>query len=118
MRQRLNIGRYPLACPNSPIRLRTSGKSGGSGGVVQLDGQQCETLANVIVKLSGDPRSLLILRINQPAAHVCERRFHLFALRDVRYHADNRIILPCFVEVRATGSLTQIISRRDVSCDG
>jgi hypothetical protein len=35
------------------------------------------------MKLSGDPASFLLLRLNQPAAHARERRFRQFALRDV-----------------------------------
>jgi hypothetical protein len=96
-----------LACfCNSPIRMADFSQIRRVlVELFQLDGQQCETLTNVVVKLSGDPVTLLLLRLNQPAAHVCERRFRQFALRNIRYHAYNPQHFALFVEVRATGSL-------------
>src|ERR1700677_1673113 len=41
----------------------------------QVDGKQCKTLTNVVVKLSGYPCAFLLLCLNHPAAHAGQRRF-------------------------------------------
>src|SRR5580692_1385206 len=51
-------------------------------------GQHRETLPDVVVKLSGNPSPLLILRINQLAAHACEDFFRSFALGHVDADTD------------------------------
>ena len=78
--------------------------------LLQLDGQQCEPLANIVVKLSGDSVALLFLGFNQPAAHVCERRLRPFALRDIRTMPTIRSILPCSLKCARPVFSTQIIT--------
>jgi hypothetical protein len=42
------------------------------------------------------------LRLNQPAAHVCERHFRQFVLGNIRYHAYNPQDSALFVSVRSS----------------
>src|SRR5215469_7265995 len=40
--------------------------------LLQLHGQECESLANVIVQIARDAAALLLLGLDQPATHVFE----------------------------------------------
>src|SRR5208282_1154023 len=51
--------------------------------LLQLDRQQGEPLTDIVVQLPGNPRTFLLLCLNQPAAYACESRFRQFALRDI-----------------------------------
>jgi hypothetical protein len=55
----------------------------------QLNRQQRETLADVIMELSGDSAAFLLLRLDQLAAQARESRFRQLALRNV-YECDHR----------------------------
>ncbi len=60
----------------------------------QPDGQQCKTLTYVVVKLSGDPPTFLLLRLDQLAAHTRERSVRQFAPSDVDegHHTANNLL--------------------------
>src|SRR6266481_964901 len=70
------------------------------GPLFQLDRQQCDTLADVVVKLSGDPGSFLLLCLNQPAAHAGEGRFRQLALGDVHHGTHELLHIPRCVQDR------------------
>jgi hypothetical protein len=53
-----------------------------------FDCQHCKSLVNVVVKLSSDPGAFLLLCLNQLAAHIRERSFSQFELRDVDTNPD------------------------------
>jgi hypothetical protein len=52
-------------------------------------------MADVIVKLSCDPSTFLLLCFNQPTTHICEDSFGQFALGDVdeRDHGSDNLLL-------------------------
>src|SRR3984957_5078858 len=50
--------------------------------------EKCETLTNVVVKLSGDPCALLLLCLNHPAAHTCEGRFRQLTVGEINAGSD------------------------------
>ena len=58
-----------------------------------LDCQQGETLTDVVVKISANPGTFLLLCLNQLTAHVCERRLRQFTLGDVdkRDHGPDKL---------------------------
>src|SRR5215469_11504490 len=63
-----------------------------------FDYQQRKTLAYVVVKLSCDPATFLLLRLNQSAAHDSQRRLGYFAVRDVGHHANHAQHPAVFIE--------------------
>src|SRR5580693_2189441 len=54
----------------------------------QIHQNQRDSLSDVVMKLSGDPRSFLFLSLDQFAAHVGERLFRQFVVSDVDTGAD------------------------------
>jgi len=50
---------------------------------LKLDGQQAQTLIDVIVQVPCNPGTLLLLRLNQPPAYAGKRLFRQFAFADV-----------------------------------
>ena len=85
VRQRLNIGGY---LRNLLLEFAHTAADFGQNErvfveLLQLDSQQGETLTDVVVKLSANPGTFLLLCLNQLAADVCKRGFSQFALGDV-----------------------------------
>src|SRR5438477_5638641 len=96
VRQGLNIGSY---LGNLFLEFtHTATDTGQDDRIVvkllYLDGQERETLTDVVVKLPADPATFLLLCLNQLAAHTCKRSFGQFALGDVakRYHSSNNLV--------------------------
>src|SRR5271155_1348591 len=61
----------------------------------KLNRQQRETLTDVVMELSGDSGTFLLLRFNQPAVHVGEGLLRKFAVGDIDtrpYVTSKRII--------------------------
>ena len=50
---------------------------------VQLNGQQCHSLGEVVMKFSSDAGALFLLRFNQSAANAVKRVFCELALGDI-----------------------------------
>ena len=77
----------------------------------QFDGQQCETLTDIVVKFSGDPATFLLLCLNQLATYAGERGIRQFAGRDVEKRDDGtHDLLPSPLRIgtniqRETGSI-------------
>ena len=77
-------------------------RQGHLAGLVRVRiGQKRESLDDVVVKLSANPGTFLLLCLNQLAAHVCERGFGQFALGDVdkRDHCSDNL-LPSPLRIR------------------
>src|SRR5271170_3419202 len=90
VRQGLNIGRYlgGLLLYFGDVS-RELGRIGRALlELCQFNGQQRETLTDIVVKFSGDPATFLLLRLNQLAAHARESRVRQFARRYVEKRND------------------------------
>src|SRR6267378_1881062 len=103
VRQGLNIGGY---LRNLFMEFtHTAADTGQDERIVvkllYLDSQKRETLTNVVVKFSANPATFLLLCLNQPAAHTCERSFGQFARGDVdkRDHSPNNLV-PSLLGIR------------------
>src|SRR5215469_15699555 len=60
-----------------------------SSKLVESDCQECESLVDVVVKLSGYTGAFLLLCFNQLFGHAGECLFHLFAVRNVLGEDEN-----------------------------
>src|SRR5580704_18878986 len=104
VRQGLDISRYLRGLP--PEFAHTVTNFNRQIGRVlldlfQLDGQQCETLTDVVVQLSCDTGTFLLLCLNQPAAQACKGPLRQFSLGDVDKgdHSPNNL-LPSALRIR------------------
>ena len=59
------------------------------GPLFQLDGQQCNSLINIVVELPRDPGAFLFMGFNQPAPNVGKSFLGLTALCDLMMIVNN-----------------------------
>ena len=86
MRQSLQVGPRFLSRVLSEFvgaRLFQATSERAVLGVLRVDCHHCESLVDVVVKLSGDPGAFLLLRFNQLSAHVGKNVFGELALGDI-----------------------------------
>jgi hypothetical protein len=102
----MNIGRYPsrsLSQFLNPVRYFIRKIRAIFMELCEVNAQQCKSLANVVVKLSRDPRPFLLLRFNQLSGHAQQSLFGSLQIGNISDHADHPQQFPFAVEEGTPG---------------